>query len=140
VLEPLAGYLRLAEALVEGRADGGGNPDRASPARNSPDDDIAQAWNFGPDPDDTACVSDVIDRVTARLGGAGWTLAPGAHPHEAQSLALDSARARRRLGWRPRWGLDEALERTLDWYAAAEAGDDMTAFTLAQIADHEAAA
>lgn len=117
VLEPLHGYLSLAQALVQ---DG---------------DAVAEAWNFGPDADAVASVADVIEQLAALWPGQpGWSAASGSGPHEAGMLALDSSKARHRLGWRPRWSLDQALSRTLAWHHAWRSGDDMRAFTRAQIA------
>ena len=121
VLEPLAGYLDLAEALVE-RGD-------ALPAE----------WNFGPVEDDVRPVSWIADRVTARVPGAAWHPDGASHPHEAHTLRLDSSRARTLRGWRPRWSLDHALDRTIDWHLAWRAGQDMAALSLAQIEAYEAA-
>jgi len=117
VLEPLHGYLDLAQALVQHG------------------DAVAEAWNFGPDADAVASVADVVGRLAAQWPGqAGWDASALPAPHEAGMLALDSSKALHRLGWRPRWSLDEALSRTLAWHRAWRHGDDMSAFTRAQIA------
>jgi len=121
VLEPLAGYLDLAEALSE--------PGRALPAQ----------WNFGPVDDDVRPVSWIADRVAARVPGASWHVDDASHPHEAHTLRLDSSRARTLLGWRPRWSLEVALDRTLDWHLAWRDRQDMAAISLAQIDAYEAA-
>jgi CDP-glucose 4,6-dehydratase len=123
VLEPLSGYLTLAARLLR--------PDGAQ---------YATSWNFGPEAAGDATVLDVAER-TARLWGddARVQVASGdANPHETAVLRLDSARARSLLGWRPRWALDEALQRTVEWHRRWRAGDDMRAVTLAQIAAYEA--
>lgn len=120
VLDPLQGYLMLAQALIEqGQA-------------------VAQAWNFGPDSEGTATVGEVVETM-ARLwpGEARWAVEPSAQPHEAGLLTLDSSMARQRLGWRPSWGLEQALQRTLQWHCAWREGQDMQQFCRAQIADHE---
>lgn len=142
VLEPLSGYLRLAQVLVEGPA--GGSAERADdPASATAIRDrkasFARAWNFGPNPENSASVQEVIERLNAGRGVSGWKSTSEESLHEAQSLSLDSSLARRHLGWRPRWDLERALKRTVEWYAAQEAGANMTAFTLAQIAEYEAA-
>ncbi|MCY1274696.1 CDP-glucose 4,6-dehydratase [compost metagenome] len=115
-LEPLAGYLQLAQGLYEqGTA-------------------VAGAWNFGPADDDMCSVGEVVERLAAR-----WPQAPGlriepSELHEAGLLRLDSSRARQLLGWQPRWSLDQCLQQTLDWHLAWQRGEDMRAVTLAQLA------
>lgn len=120
VLEPLAGYIKLAQALVN---DG--------PA-------FAEAWNFGPAPDDIIKVRQIADTLCGQLPGASWTLTETENPKEAQSLALDSAKARSRLGWSPRWQIKTALKHVLGWHLAWQAGANMAGVTLEQIADYEA--
>ena len=103
VLEPLAGYLRLAEQLLAPS----GEP-------------LAMAWNFGPDASGNATVGDVAETL-ARLWGAGARVecAPAAdHLHEAGLLRLDSTLARTVLGWKPRWSLARARAQTVAWYQA----------------------
>ncbi len=121
-LEPLAGYLQLAQGLFE-----------QGPA-------LAGAWNFGPAEADMCSVGAVVERLAR-----GWPSAPGvqlqpSELHEAGLLRLDSSRARQRLGWQPRWTLEECLSRTLEWHRAWQQGADMRAVTLAQLAAYEAAA
>ena len=121
-LEPLAGYLQLAQGLYQ-----------QGPALGGP-------WNFGPAEADMCSVGAVVERLAAR-----WPAAPGlriepSELHEAGLLRLDSSRARQLLGWQPRWSLDECLARTLDWHLAWRRGEDMGAFTLAQLADYGRAA
>lgn len=117
VLDPLAGYLRLAEGLNNG-------------------DPVARAWNFGPADEDARPVRWVLDRLSARLPGAAWEDAGGTHPHEAAHLKLDSSQAQSVLGWHPAWRLDRAIDLTVDWYRAWIAGDDMRALCLSQIEAH----
>ena len=79
-------------------------------------------------------VSAISDALAARWGaGAAWRQDAASHPHEARLLELDSALARSRLGWAPRWRLTDTLDRTVDWYKAFYRGIDMQAFTFAQI-------
>jgi CDP-glucose 4,6-dehydratase len=107
VLEPLCGYLLLAERLWH---------DGAA---------AAEAWNFGPPMDDVQPVSGVADQVTALWGdGASWRADDGGHVHEAGLLAVDAAKARARIGWRPRLPLNEALAWTVGWYKAHRDGAD----------------
>lgn len=119
VLEPIAGYLALAERLLG--ADG---------------EAFASAFNFGPDPAGDAAVGHVAERLAA-LWGEGASVArdtDGGHPHEAGTLRLDSTLARLRLGWRPRLDLDAALALTVDWHRAHARGEDVAALTRTQIA------
>lgn len=119
VLEPLEGYMMLAEALA---TQGG---------------DVPPAINFGPDPGGFVTVADIAARLTGALGGNGWTQAPGDHPVEAAVLTLDTALAAGTLGWRPRLDVDETIRWTADWYAAWRGGENLVAFTGAQIAAYE---
>jgi CDP-glucose 4,6-dehydratase len=122
VLEPLHGYLLLAQQLHER----GGQ--------------FAGAWNFGPRSEDSCTVGEVLDRMVRLVPGTSWERASGTQPHEAHTLQLDSAKARAALSWSPRWSLTQALEQTLRWHAAWRSGADMHAFSVAQIADYERAA
>jgi CDP-glucose 4,6-dehydratase len=116
VLNPLAGYLLLAQALWESA-------------------DVAQAWNLGPPAGDARTVSWIVERLGELWGGAlRWELDRGANPPEALHLELDSAMAERELRWRPRWDLHDALGLVVDWHRAQRAGEDMRAVSLAQIA------
>ncbi len=117
VLEPLAGYVALAERLLG--HDG---------AR------FAHAWNFGPDAGDACAVGEVARQACGLLGVA--VSMPDAQPtrHEAGLLRLDSTLARELLGWRPHWALKRAVAETADWYRRWAQGDDMLAFSHAQIA------
>lgn len=119
VLNPLSGYLQLAQALSES-------------------DDFADGWNFGPDDGDVRAVRWIADRLTQLWPEPiDWRYDEGPHPHEARYLKLDSSRARMRLGWRPRWGLDAALAAIVQWHVALREGADMRAVTLEQIAGFE---
>ena len=122
VLEPLSGYLELAEALH-----------RQGPA-------FAEAWNFGPWEADARPVRWIAERLTALWGpDAGYRVeAPAQAAHEAGLLKLDISKARARLGWRPRWGLDRALEAIMEWHQAYRAGADPRETTWRQIAAFEA--
>ena len=117
VLEPLHGYLLLAEALLD------------DPARH------AEAWNFGPDAGGDRAVRDVVESLAARWQGRlRWRLDTAEHPHEAGKLMLDSAKAHARLAWKPRLALDDALALTADWYARYMGGGaDLRAESEAQI-------
>ncbi len=108
VLEPLEGYLLLAERLWQ----------------QGPE--FAESWNFGPDDEDAMPVHAVISRLTELWGhGASWRFNGGDHPHEANCLRLNCDKARARLGWRPRTNLDDALRWTVEWYKHWAAGADV---------------
>ena len=121
VLEPLNGYLKLAEYLLAVGPSG------------------SCAWNFGPDNDSVASVGSVVARMAALWSDeeVRWHCIEGSQPHEAGLLALDSSRARQILAWRPRWSLDMALQQTLEWHRAWRKGDDVHALCLHQIALHQ---
>lgn len=116
VLEPLSGYLLLAQKLYE---EGVG---------------YAEGWNFGPTDEDSKPVQWIVERLTESWGeGASWVLDKGDHPHEAHYLKLDCSKAKARLNWQPRWCLDETLDRIVDWQKKYRQGADMKAVTLEQI-------
>lgn len=119
VLEPLSGYLRLAEHLVV----------------NGPA--TVGAWNFGPPAEAVRSVREVVERLTTLWGGGStWRdVSDPASPHEATLLQLDSTKACTRLGWAPRWTLDRALAATVEWYRAEAEGASARALCEAQIAD-----
>jgi len=106
VLEPLSGYLLLGARLM--------GPHAAT---------HAEAWNFGPRPEDARPVRDVVEALIAAWGSGGWDDRhdPSA-PHEAGLLRLSIDKATARLGWAPRWHFDETFRRTVEWYRAFHAG------------------
>jgi CDP-glucose 4,6-dehydratase len=114
-LEPLAGYLLLAERLYE-----------QGPA-------FAGAWNLGPGEADMCTVGDVVALLASRWPQAAGLRIEASDMHEAGLLRLDSSRAQQLLGWRPRWSLQQCLEQTLDWHLAWKRGQDMRAVTLHQL-------
>lgn len=118
VLEPLYGYLLLAERLHDSASFGGG-------------------WNFGPQTDESAPVSAVADALAELWGdGAEWRQDPLEHPHEAATLKLDSTKARIELGWRPRFSLHEALVHTANWYKALSRRDNLRELTSEQVSSY----
>lgn len=119
VLEPLSGYLAVAQAMVQ-------NPQSAP-----------LAVNFGPDPASFCSVREVVEAFSSRFAGKpGWRPDGTAHPIEAQALTLSSVEAERTLGWRPRLSIADSLSWTADWYRAFAGGEDMLKFTEAQLAQY----
>lgn len=123
VLEPLRGYLTLAERLYR---------DGAA---------FAEAFNFGPRGDDAKPVEWIARQLAAQWGeGAAWRIAAGEHPHEATFLKLDISKAAHRLDWHPLLNLEQALGLTVDWARGLQRGDDLRALTLSQINAYQARA
>ena len=119
VLEPISGYLRLAEALfTHGK-------------------DFASAWNFGPEDSDTKPVKWLLDYLCSEIDGAEWGLGPHPDLHEAKLLRLDISKSKTMLNWKPSWSLDVALTKTYRWHEAWKNKVNMTEFSLNQIKDYE---
>lgn len=116
VLEPLSGYLTLAQKLYEqGQA-------------------FAEGWNFGPNENDARPVQWIVEELVKDWGnGASWSLDVGEHPHEAHYLKLDISKAREGLNWAPRWSLEKALSQIIVWHQAWRAKQDVRAVCLNQI-------
>ncbi len=121
VLDPLAGYLMLAQRLV---AEG---------------PEFGEGWNFGPEDSGAWPVRLVADRLVGSWGmGASWHRCGPDGPHEAQWLKLDASKARQRLGWRPRWDTGTAIDKTVSWTKAFAQGEDMSRASLRQIEEYMA--
>ena len=121
VLEPLRGYLDIAERLV------------TSPPG------VDEAWNLGPDDADARSVREVAAAMIARIGRSTAIIDEAREaPPEAQFLSLDCSKAKLGLGWRPLLRFDDAIGMTADWYGGWAKNGDMTAFTSRQIADYYA--
>ena len=119
VLEPLSGYLMLAEQLYSNGAT------------------FAEGWNFGPSDDDSRTVSWIIERMAEMRKDINWQCDEAPQLHEANLLKLDSSKARRQLNWQPLWQLQTALQKTLEWHEAWRNAEDMRAVSLAQINDYQ---
>jgi len=121
VLEPLGGYLKLAEALYFKR------------------EDFSGAWNFGPNDDGAKSVEWILQKINTLLGKKdfSWEIQKGDHPHEANYLKLDISKAIDELNWKPKLELIDALRMTLEWVNAQEKGSDMRDFCLDQIKYYE---
>lgn len=116
VLEPVRGYLMLAERLAE------------DPAR------FASGWNFGPADEDAKPVSWIADELVRLWGShASWRHDGSLHPHEAHLLKLDASKSKAFLGWHPQLPLSLALEWIAGWYRAFQSGSDVASVTRAQI-------
>ena len=119
MLEPLAGYLKLAEKLVE---DG---------------EEYAEAWNFGPRDEDAKPVEWIVREMTDQWGDdASWSIDAGDHPHEASHLKLDCSKASSKLLWRPKWNLHEALKKIIEWHKEEAQGKDVRQLTICQIDEY----
>lgn len=118
VLEPLAGYLLLAERLWDFGSD------------------FSEGWNFGPADQDVRPVQWIADRLVDQWGGRIEYSKEVEQPHEANYLKLDSAKARARLGWSPRWDIHTALDYITNWYRGYQANTDMETVVLSQISQY----
>ena len=120
VLDPLCGYLMLAEKLCH-------DPKR-----------YAEAWNFGPDESESLPVATVLELLKLLWGAdMAWQSEDDVHLHEAHSLKLDSSKARTMLGWQPQWNLNRALEATAEWYKAQQSQKELGSITLKQIQSYQ---
>jgi CDP-glucose 4,6-dehydratase len=119
VLEPLSGYLTLAQALYQaGPSFGGG-------------------WNFGPLDEDARSVEDFIKLLIKDWGApASWKSEIVEQPHEAHFLKLDCSKAKYYLGWTPKWSLEQSIKRITEWQGAYRKNQDMAQFSLYQISDY----
>jgi len=116
VLEPLRGYLTLAEQLFEQGTS------------------FAEGWNFGPNDEDAKPVSYIVQKMAILWGNeVQWQIDTGEHPHEAHYLKLDISKARNRLDWHPVLRLDDALKLIVDWSKQRQTGVNIRQLTLAQI-------
>ena len=118
VLEPLSGYLILAQKLYN----------------NS--EEYSEGWNFGPFEKDVQPVNWILDQMILRWPDASWKLDKKAQPHEAGFLKLDISKARDRLNWRPVWSLDKTLEKIIFWHRAWVNKQDMQYLCLTEIEDY----
>jgi CDP-glucose 4,6-dehydratase len=119
VLEPLSGYLMLAEKLIL-------NGEK-----------FAEAWNFGPLESDSKKVSWIVEHLCKKIPKSVWVLDDSIKFHEAGFLKLDSTKAKTKLGWEPRWSLEIALDKTLDWYQSWKKNQSMAEISIEQIKAYE---
>lgn len=121
VMEPLRGYMMLAERLVECGME------------------YAEAWNFGPADEDAKPVGWIVQRMAEQWRGADWQIDKGEHPHEAGYLKLDISKVRSRLQWNPALRLEDALDLVTDWAVQYKNGADARELTLKQIEHYQKA-
>lgn len=118
VLEPLSGYLILAQKLYENKKE------------------YAEGWNFGPKNDDPKSVGWILDKMIAKWPNSSWELDQHSNLYEADFLQLDISKAESKLGWRPLWELGHALENIVSWHLAWLNKEDMQAVCLAGIEEY----
>ncbi len=119
VLEPLNGYMILAERLFNGEKS------------------FAESWNFGPEEEDSKSVGWILEEIKKLWNGeVNWKIAEGNHPHETNFLKLNIEKSKDRLNWKPKLGLEEALRLTSDWYKTAAEKKDLFEITGIQIQDY----
>ncbi|MCR8659884.1 CDP-glucose 4,6-dehydratase [Paenibacillus endoradicis] len=123
VLEPISGYLMLAERLFENGSA------------------FAQGWNFGPRTEDIQTVQYIVKQLLAKWQGEhpGYEVQRQEAKHEAKLLMLDCSKAIKELGWQPHWNLTEALDATLDWFQAYNRGENLLQLCQQQITQYELA-
>jgi len=119
VLEPVSGYILLAQKLGENK------------------DLYDEAWNFGPEDNDCWSVEKIVTHVCRILKRGSWNSLDTDQPHEAGLLKLDSSKAKAKLGWLPRWKISQALRKTLDWHQEFLSGADMYDYSLEQILEFQ---
>ena len=119
VLEPLSGYIQLAELLSNSGTK------------------YAEAWNFGPLKEDAHSVKWVVEKITELWGNnASWMIDESEHPHEANYLKLDSSKAFKRLNWQPKWNLDQTLLKIVEWHKAEQTNGKYKDLCLNQINEY----
>ncbi len=118
VLEPLSGYLVLAQKLY-------GEQDK-----------YAEGWNFGSNETDVRPVDWILDKMIIKWLNSSWELDQNSNPHEAVFLKLDISKAESKLGWKPVWELNQTLEKIIDWHKAWLNKEDMQTICLAEIEEY----
>jgi len=118
VLEPLSGYLILAQKLYKNQKE------------------YAEGWNFGPNEKDVKPVDWILDKMILKWPDASWKLDQNSSPHEASYLKLDITKAESKLGWKSVWELSYTLEKIIDWHKAWLDKEDMQTICLAEIEEY----
>lgn len=119
VLDPLSGYILLAEKLVLSN------------------ESFSEAWNFGPENISAKPVSWVLDRISTKLKNNGWKKEKSKSYHEANLLKLDISKAKSKLGWAPKWSLEDAIDNTISWYNAYKENENMQKVSINQINSYQ---
>ena len=119
ILEPISGYMMLAERIAQPNAK-----------------NYVGSWNFGPIGNPIS-VEEVIKKLLGFAGVQNFVIDTNVGPKETNLLTLDSAQARARLGWMPRLSVEQALEWTYDWFVSSEKKVNMLDFSVKQICDFE---
>jgi len=118
VLEPLSGYLILAQKLYEDQKE------------------YAEGWNFGPNEQDVKPVDWILDRMISKWPNSSWELDQNSNPHEAGFLKLDITKAKSKLDWHPVWELSHTLEKIIGWHRAWLNKEDIQTICLAEIKEY----
>lgn len=118
VLEPLYGYIKLAESLV------------------TVNDEYSESWNFGPDEIDAKSVIWILERMRSKKPSLNWEIEDVLQQSEAGVLKVDSAKAKSRLGWFPRWTLETSLYKTIEWHSHWLEKKSMADYSIQQIEDY----
>lgn len=118
VLEPLSGYLMLAQKLYE-----------EGPT-------FGEGWNFGPNDNDAKPVEWIVQKICEKWEGSSYMIDEGPHPHEAQYLKLDCSKAKMRLGWFPKWDLETAIDKIIEWNKSYQEGQDLREICIKQIKEY----
>ena len=118
VLEPLSGYLILAQKLFDNQ------------------EEFAESWNFGPYGNDVQTVNWILDKIISRCPNLIWEHDNNSNPYESDFLKLDISKAESKLGWKPTWSLNHALEKVIDWHQSWLNKKDMQAICLAEIKEY----
>jgi CDP-glucose 4,6-dehydratase len=118
VLEPLSGYLILAQKLYGSQKE------------------YAEGWNFGPNEQDVKPVDWILGQMISKWPNSSWKLDASSNPYEAGFLKLDISKVKSKLDWSPVWGLSYALEKIVNWYQAWLNEEDMQAVCLAEIKEY----
>jgi len=118
VLEPLSGYLILAQRLYKDQKE------------------YAEGWNFGPNDDDVKPVDWILDKMISKWPYSSWELDSNLSPHEANFLKLDISKAKNKLDWSPVWGLSHTLDKIIAWHRAWIRQEDMQSVSLAEIKEY----